>query len=171
LISNFRSLVHVFCPMRLSCRMRLVASWLGSVFFSGKPVIAWGPPDADLPLPFGYKTGWLALKTSDLAAVIRQLDLTQVRQATWQQGLAETRAYPPAGTPVFICPPYRDGRWLSWASIWTVTAPPSAPCCVRCQRSLTIRSILHPSAWSMRASGKRRGRGGWNARSALQVAP
>jgi hypothetical protein len=37
--------------------------------------------------------------------VIRQLDLTQVRQATWRQGLGETDAYPPAGTPVFICPP------------------------------------------------------------------
>ena len=41
----------------------------------------------DAPRPFGYKTGWLAVRTTDSAAVRRALGLKDPVIANWESGL------------------------------------------------------------------------------------
>ncbi|MNC34695.1 hypothetical protein D3C75_831430 [compost metagenome] len=44
--------------------------------------------DPDFPIPFGYKTQWFAIKTSDTEAVAAALHLTDQKRANWKTGLA-----------------------------------------------------------------------------------
>ncbi len=41
----------------------------------------------DVPIPFGYKNQWFAVKTSDSQAVIKDLNLVNVRVSNWRTGL------------------------------------------------------------------------------------
>lgn len=58
----------------------------------------------DTPVPFGPKTAWLALRTSDTAGVARALGLQKLRTATWAEGIGA--AYQEAS--VFVTPPLGD---------------------------------------------------------------
>ncbi|MBB6485688.1 hypothetical protein [Rhizobium lusitanum] len=91
--------------MLLERRTLFSIAWLSGCIFLAKRVFGQESAGADNPEPFGYKTGWLAISTSDTTAVIGQLELTQVQAATWRRGLEETHVYPPNGVPVFVCPP------------------------------------------------------------------
>lgn len=42
----------------------------------------------DTPVPFGYKTGWLAVKCADPQQLIAALDGLDVRLANWESGMA-----------------------------------------------------------------------------------
>ncbi|MBB3384631.1 MULTISPECIES: hypothetical protein [unclassified Rhizobium] len=90
--------------MLLGRRTLFSIAWLSGFMFLVKRGFGDDLATPDNPEPFGYKTGWLAISTSDTTAVIDQLGLTQVQAATWRRGLEETRAYPPKGVPVFVCP-------------------------------------------------------------------
>lgn len=41
---------------------------------------------SDTPRPFGYKTAWFAVKTSDTNAVISALNLRHVETSSWEYG-------------------------------------------------------------------------------------
>ena len=51
----------------------------------------------DEPQPFGFKVSWLALKTSDPAAVLDALELGEVTPANWESGLAPVDGSDPWG--------------------------------------------------------------------------
>lgn len=89
-------------------------AWLSGLMFLAKRGFGEGSASPDNPEPFGYKTGWLAISTSDTASVIDQLGLTQVQVATWRRGFEEIYTYPAKGTPVFVCPPIN-----SWTLVIT----------------------------------------------------
>jgi hypothetical protein len=58
---------------------------------------------SDLPIPFGPKTAWLALDTTDTEAVANALGLRDARTATWGEGLKA------ASQPsLFVTPPLAD---------------------------------------------------------------
>ncbi|MBO8170903.1 MAG: hypothetical protein H0Z33_03320 [Bacillaceae bacterium] len=57
--------------------------------------------EPETPHPFGYKCSWLAIKTSDPKQVIQKLNLGNVREANWSQGLEA--AYEMDGE-VFVSP-------------------------------------------------------------------
>jgi hypothetical protein len=61
----------------------------------------------DQPRSFGYKVNWLALKTSDIAAVLEALELTETTPANWESGLEAVYGDDPW---VFVSPPV--GGWI-----------------------------------------------------------
>ena len=61
----------------------------------------------DEPQPFGFKVSWLALKTSDPAAVLDALALGEATPANWEFGLAPVYGSDPW---VFVSPPV--GGWV-----------------------------------------------------------
>ncbi len=71
------------------------------------------PPDR--PMPFGPKTAWLAIDTTDTAAVATALGLQETRAATWADGIAA--AY---RSSVFVTPPLAD--WT--LAVGTALFPP-----------------------------------------------
>lgn len=72
--------------------------------------------DPDPPVPFGYQMAWLCLDTTDTEAVAEALDLEDVEEATWGEGIEEAHrgliyVTPPVadwtlvlGTPLFSTP-------------------------------------------------------------------
>jgi hypothetical protein len=57
----------------------------------------------DLPLPFGSRTAWLAVDSTDTEAVAKALDLRGIRDASWAAGVEA--AYK---SSVFVTPPLGD---------------------------------------------------------------
>jgi hypothetical protein len=70
----------------------------------------------DLPLPFGPRAAWLALETTDTAAVTNALDLEDVRDCSWAEGVHA--AYQ---AMVFVTPPLGD--WT--VAVSTALFPPA----------------------------------------------
>lgn len=59
----------------------------------------------DKPIPFGYATAWLAVRTADTIRLIEALDLTQTVRASWKGGIAAAYDEARAGTHVFVSAP------------------------------------------------------------------
>lgn len=79
---------------------------ISSLFpFLARRVLGQTPVALEMPQPFGYKTGWLAIKSSDTDAVIRHLGLSKVRPAAWRDLYTLTRKRGSDGQSVFVCPP------------------------------------------------------------------
>lgn len=72
--------------------------------------------DFNQPISFGYKIGWLALRTEDTKAVAQALHMSNTQQATWKQAFnllqeqenADAEQSAPK-TIVFVSPPTK--RW------------------------------------------------------------
>jgi hypothetical protein len=64
-------------------------------------------PLPDTPVPFGYKMAWIALRTTDMAAVVAALGLRDSKPATWSEGLKRVYEY---SADVFVTPPL--GSWI-----------------------------------------------------------
>jgi hypothetical protein len=43
--------------------------------------------DKNTPVPFGYKMGWLAMRSTDRDAIVRHLQLSDPIEADWQKGI------------------------------------------------------------------------------------
>lgn len=43
--------------------------------------------DSDSPVSFGYKMGWLAIRSTDRDAVVRSLQLSDPAEVTWREGI------------------------------------------------------------------------------------
>jgi hypothetical protein len=73
--------------------------------------------DADLPVQFGYKMAWLAIRSTDPTSIIGTLRFSKPRQVSWKEGIE--RVYQKdyfADKRVFITPPVYGwtlvvGRW------------------------------------------------------------
>ena len=55
------------------------------------------------PVPFGYKTAWIAIRTQDTNAVAIALDLQNVRSANWEYGIWQ--AIDSDDHSIFVTPP------------------------------------------------------------------
>lgn len=64
-------------------------------------------PTPDRPVPFGYKTCWLAVRGEDASAIADLLGLQDLRQANWVSGLENMHQKPVSASSctVFITPP------------------------------------------------------------------
>jgi hypothetical protein len=71
--------------------------------FRAKPKAAALKPDQ--PVPFGWSTAWLAIRTRDTLGVIQALALTDFKQVGWQTGIAAIHSDDQSGTHVFVAPP------------------------------------------------------------------
>lgn len=60
---------------------------------------------ADAPIPFGYKTGWIAVRADSSADVAAALEAHDTRVANWQSGLTNTLAQEGDTGWVFLTPP------------------------------------------------------------------
>jgi hypothetical protein len=63
-----------------------------------KPLFTPPPPlevsaQPDLPISFGFKVGWLAIKSHDPLAVVEALELREVERANWRSGLEGAYRY------------------------------------------------------------------------------
>jgi hypothetical protein len=89
---------------------------LQRLFGTGEPAA----PDA--PQSFGYKIGWLCIKTSDNAAVVNALGLTAPKPSTWKDGVHAVygeKRYP--YRLIFVTPPldgwtFAVGSWVAEVS-------------------------------------------------------
>lgn len=63
----------------------------------------------DAPVPFGYKTNWFAIRTTDTARVIRTLELQDVKDSTWNDGITASYVYDMKRkvSMIFVTPPVR----------------------------------------------------------------
>lgn len=59
----------------------------------------------DGPRPFGYRMGWLAIRTRDTERVIERLGLTDTISANWDNGLGTVYAETDSENQVFVSPP------------------------------------------------------------------
>jgi hypothetical protein len=80
------------------------------------------------PEPFGYKIGWIAVRSPDIRAVAESLPIRSQSPANWHDGIEA--AY--KGRSVFITPPVNGwisivGDWAmgteQWRSVLSVSAP------------------------------------------------
>jgi hypothetical protein len=84
----------------------------------------------DTPVPFGYKMGWFAARTTDMQAVADALELQEQRPVDWRLGI--DRAYQDS---VFITPAVAGwiliaGRPLPW---------PENPKCIQLLQAMSTR--------------------------------
>jgi hypothetical protein len=74
------------------------------------------------PVPFGYKIGWLAVRSTDRDSVVRSLQLSEPIEVTWKAGIdaVYNDAYRLLGraSKVFVSPPV-DG-WVFVVGDWTM---------------------------------------------------
>lgn len=61
------------------------------------------PLQPDSIRSFGYKCGWIAVRTDDLQAVIDALELKECRVSSWAEGVESAYRYPHG--EVFVTPP------------------------------------------------------------------
>jgi hypothetical protein len=71
--------------------------------------------DPDVPVPFGPRTAWLALETTETDRVVAALGLQDVRAATWAEGIKAVQQ-----SSVFVTPPLAD--WT--LAVGTALIPP-----------------------------------------------
>lgn len=65
------------------------------------------------PEPFGYKIGWLVIRSSDLTAVLQALPIRTESPASWRDGIAA--AYD--GRHDFIAPPISGHAGYQWICV------------------------------------------------------
>src|SRR5262245_28535261 len=74
------------------------------------------------PVSFGYKMGWLAIRSTDRDAVVQSLRLTESREVTWNTGIETVYRdfYKLFGrfSAVFVSPPVND--WTFVVGDWTM---------------------------------------------------
>lgn len=79
--------------------------------------------DPDRPVPFGYATAWLAIRTADTIRVLEALDVTEPVRASWKGGLAATYVEATSDSHVFVAPSV-----AGWTFVIGLTLPqPAGP--------------------------------------------
>lgn len=78
-----------------------------SPLFQDKPT----PPE-----PFGFKMGWIAVRSTDLKAVAESLPLREQRPANWHDGIDAAYKSGPPNSSVFIAPPVNG--WICVVGWW-----------------------------------------------------
>ncbi len=74
-------------------------------------------PQTEGPQPFGFKMCWLAVAGADQMQVLHSLGLTNIREATWQEGVAA--AYGEAGSrEVFVTPTVNNWILVIGRALW-----------------------------------------------------
>ncbi len=80
--------------------LKTTASSIAEIALSEEP---------DLPVPFGYKSVWFAVKSDDTLAVFDAFNLTSQLTANWETGVSfaydYTRQFKGKESPVFVAPP------------------------------------------------------------------
>lgn len=77
----------------------------------------------DRPIPFGYATAWLAVRTADTIRLIEALDLTETVRASWKGGIATAYDEMRSDSHVFVSPPV-----AGWSFVIGLTLPqPAGP--------------------------------------------
>lgn len=66
----------------------------------------------DLPVPFGYKCQWMAVRSTDSEAITKRLNLTDKRRANWKTGIRA--AYQDL---IFISPPMNGWTLIIGSSL------------------------------------------------------
>lgn len=61
--------------------------------------------EPDRPCPFGYRMGWIAVRTRDTRAVVAALGLATPRVANWRTGIGTVYDQKLGETHVFVSPP------------------------------------------------------------------
>jgi hypothetical protein len=139
--------------------VRLVRGWLRDRRASNSP-----PDDAFTPLRRGYQSAiydlphcWLAIRTSNLAAVQDSLKLHNPIACSWEEGLAEAR-----GRKLFISPPIQG-----WVLVIGSALPEASEDIDQCFRFLmalsrktglvqyfSVNRILRHHAWAIVDEGE-----------------
>jgi hypothetical protein len=68
---------------------------------------------ADMPVPFGPKIAWLAVETTDTRALAEALELREIGEATWGDGIAAAQQ-----GAVFVTPPLADWTLVVGTSLF-----------------------------------------------------
>ncbi|MBM3495713.1 MAG: hypothetical protein FJX72_15520 [Armatimonadetes bacterium] len=73
---------------------------------------AMSEPSPDVPVPFGFKMSWLAVRSSDGLAIASALGFAQLERASWAQGIEAAYA-----GGVFITPPINGWTLVAGESV------------------------------------------------------
>ena len=67
----------------------------------------------DQPKPFGYRMSWLAVRTTDTAAVLEAMELAEVKPANWNSGIGAIYSDLLSDSYVFVSPPVKGWTFVS----------------------------------------------------------
>jgi hypothetical protein len=111
----------------------------------------------DQPLSFGYKCAWYAVRTNDVDAVVDALELREVVDAWWHEGIQAAYA-----DNVFVTPPL--GPWIlaaGWCLHYRFDSPPSVePLLTKLSRHFgeaqyfCTHRVPEAHCWALAHSGK-----------------
>lgn len=76
----------------------------------------------DMPIPFGYKCQWMAVRSADTEGIVDKLCLSDIRKANWKTGM--NAAYQEL---IFVSPPVNDWTFIIGASLPDLSEDHSAP--------------------------------------------
>jgi len=68
---------------------------------------------ADGPAAFGYRMAWLAIRTRDTAAVVRELGLTSVEPCNWRSGIGTVYDRDLGEHHVYVSPPVNGWTFVA----------------------------------------------------------
>lgn len=86
----------------LDIALSLATFWAAGLLGAGV-ILTPTERDTDQPVPFGSDVAWLAIDSTDTAAVAVALGLSGLRETTWTEGVTAAR-----GRSVFVTPPVGD---------------------------------------------------------------
>lgn len=107
---------HTVDSLAWTVALNALALPLGFLYLPLNRHVEDDPVARDHPVPFGPESAWLALDTTDTAAVARALGLRNARPASWADGVAAA-----GRSAVFVTPPL--GEWT--LAVSTRLIPPS----------------------------------------------
>ena len=94
-------------------------------------------PVPDLPVPFGYKCAWYAVRADDPLSVANRLKLSRIKGSNWKEGLKS--AYEAS---VFTSPPIHGWILATGTSLF-----PSPPISRAISPSIEVLSRIHGEAY------------------------
>jgi hypothetical protein len=85
-----------------------------------------GMPFMTLPEPFGWRTSWLAVRTTGNELLAPELQLVNLRSCDWEEGLREANE-----KGIFICPPVAGWTLIVGGTLPDTSAEETLPLIVR----------------------------------------
>jgi hypothetical protein len=104
----------------------------GRVVFSTTP---------DRPCPFGYRMGWIAVRTRDTSAVVAALGLVDAQRANWGNGIGSVYDDKLGQTHVFVSPPVNGWTFVVGLPLPHPVGPAFADKCMPLLTGLSLRFV------------------------------
>lgn len=95
----------------------------------------------DAPVPFGYRMGWIAVRTRDTRAVVAALGLVAPQASNWRTGIGSVYDNALGATHVFVSPPVNGWTFVIGLPLPHPVGPSFVDKCMPLLTSLSARFV------------------------------